>query len=187
VTTGKFACIGWGSLVTDWGELPCDGVWRNDGPALPLEFARESLGGRITLVICANAALVRTYWTELSVTTLAAARNALGKREYAASSPSWIADYIGYFEEDSQTGHGAGLEAIRAWVASKSLSGAVWTNLPVGFRVSRGTMPSAEDIASYFELLSAEDRNTALKYVRMAPTQTDTEFRRLLDAKYPAD
>lgn len=186
MTAGMFACIGWGSLVTDWGELPCDGVWREDGPGLPVEFARESLGGRITLVICPDVARIGTYWTELKVTELSAARTALGRREYAAANQKWIADYIGYFDATSGTGHGAGLEAVTEWAASKSLRGVVWTNLPFGLRASRGTMPSADEIASHFAGLSVKDRDVALKYVRLAPKQTETAYRRLLSAKYPA-
>jgi hypothetical protein len=47
----KIACIGWGSLIWDNGNLDSKGDWQNDGPMIPVEFARQSKNGRITLVI----------------------------------------------------------------------------------------------------------------------------------------
>lgn len=44
-------CLCWGSLIWDAGELPVCSAWHADGPALPIEFARESADGRITLVV----------------------------------------------------------------------------------------------------------------------------------------
>lgn len=81
------ACIGWGSLVRDPGELPCRGSWHDDGPALPVEFARESnakknqRGDKITLVICPESVRVRTYWISLDLPDLTAARKCLATRE----------------------------------------------------------------------------------------------------------
>ena len=77
----RIACIGWGSLVRDQRDLPVVGDWRNDGPMLPVEFARESGGRRLTLVICDGVQPVQTYWCLLNVSDLSNAVSKLAKRE----------------------------------------------------------------------------------------------------------
>ena len=45
----RIACIGWGSLVKEWGSLSCNGVWAEVGPVIAVEFAREFQEGRMTI------------------------------------------------------------------------------------------------------------------------------------------
>lgn len=45
------AILGWGSLIWCPGNLRIRGPWRHDGPVLPIEFARISADGRLTLVV----------------------------------------------------------------------------------------------------------------------------------------
>jgi hypothetical protein len=47
----KIAVIGWGSLIWCPGSLRIQTAWHNDGPSLPIEFARILKDGRLTLVI----------------------------------------------------------------------------------------------------------------------------------------
>ena len=77
----KIACLGWGSLVWDSRGLPVRKPWFMDGPLLPIEFVRQSEGGRITLVIVNNAAHIRSLWALLSVTDLEIAKKELADRE----------------------------------------------------------------------------------------------------------
>src|SRR6266568_4839894 len=75
------ACIGWGSLIWDMRNLDVNGNWRADGPLLPVEFARQSSNGRITLVLVEGAASVPTLWSAFNTRDLARARESLRQRE----------------------------------------------------------------------------------------------------------
>ena len=55
----KIACLGWGSLVWRPDNLLIRSEWFSDGPFLPIEFARRSQDGRLTLVIVEKAKPVR--------------------------------------------------------------------------------------------------------------------------------
>lgn len=49
---------GWGSLIWNPGNLAMTGEWQPDGPMLPVEFARVSTDGRLTLVIAPDVPAV---------------------------------------------------------------------------------------------------------------------------------
>lgn len=174
------ACIGWGSLVYSPGHLPFRAGWQYDGPLLPVEFARESGGKRITLVLCPGVPRVQTCWTLLDVPDFESARQSLGLREYPGAKPKWITANIGFW--DQATGNSFGLEAetIAAWATERGLAGAVWTNLPCKFNQTNGMMPTVEQVIAYLRALDGEARQKAEEYVRKAPAQIDTPYRRLI-------
>lgn len=179
---GAIACIGWGSLIWDPRDLPMRGQWHDDGPLLPVEFARESgakagqRGDKITLVICENTPRVRTLWTLLEVTDLTTARQRLAKREGIAKR--WESD-IGYWSCGGKTGDGREVATIGMWAASQGLEAVVWTNLPCKFD-GKDAIPSAEQIVEFLQGLDDEKRAVAEAYVRQAPAQIDTPHRRLI-------
>ena len=72
--SAMIVCLGWGSLIWCPDSLPTIGDWHADGPDLPVEFARQSKDGRITLVIEPGAKRVPVLWTRLTVGSIDAAR-----------------------------------------------------------------------------------------------------------------
>jgi hypothetical protein len=75
------ARLGWGSLIWEPRNLPIVEPWREDGPHLPIEYARQSRNGRITLVALASGPPVTTLWCPLRVTRTEDAVEALRERE----------------------------------------------------------------------------------------------------------
>ena len=75
------AVLGCGSLVWDPRCLRVKKPWYEDGPWLPIEYARKSDDGRLTLVIFPQAAEVQTLWAESTYDTLTEARKNLRSRE----------------------------------------------------------------------------------------------------------
>jgi len=165
------------------GTLPRLGGWHRDGPMLRVEFARESAGRKITLVICKNVPEVQTLWTLLDVEDIATARQKLGLREYDAAKPKWIEANIGFWDRSSGTSHGEGATAIAAWAEARDLEGVVWTNLECGFQASRGVMPSGEEVLAHLRALEGAERAAAEDYVSQTPHQVDTTYRKLISAE----
>ena len=62
----RIAVIGWGSLLWSPRTLPLAGTWSSDGPVLPIEFARISVDGRLTLIIEDGAKPIATYHAPLA-------------------------------------------------------------------------------------------------------------------------
>lgn len=166
------ACIGWGSLIHEPRGLPLAGGWEQDGPSLPLEFARESADGRMTLVIVDHDAPTTTLWAPLAVQTLEDAVVALADREGCSTRA------IGRWPNE---GHGPAAGPIGEWARRKELAGVVWTALKAGFRDARGTVPTLDQIARHLDGLSPAARGEATRYVRMAPGQVATPLRRDLE------
>ena len=64
----KIAILGWGSLIWLPKDLKFDtnSGWKENGPVLPIEFARISKDGRLTLVITPNGTEVPTLYAVMS-------------------------------------------------------------------------------------------------------------------------
>jgi hypothetical protein len=58
----QIAIVGWGSLIWCPGSLQIKSGWHRDGPPLPVEFARISGDGRLTLVIHPGSKEQQTLW-----------------------------------------------------------------------------------------------------------------------------
>ena len=174
------ACLGWGSLVWDARELPVQGKWFEDGPLLSVEFARQASDGRLTLVIVPGSTPVRTLWAPFSVGTVAAAREALRKRENVPEKnrEKHIKVWSTGDQNDSDPA------SISAWARGLKIDAVVWTALPPRFSGEEGRVPTPDEAVTYLRQLPHEQRRHAERYIRMAPRQVDTPYRRRFEAEF---
>ena len=176
----NIACLGWGSLVWDPKDLPIQRYWFNDGPLVPVEFARRSDDGRITLVIVPKdkARPVRSLWALMNGECLEDAREHLRKREKAKE--------IEHIKTWSRGKPPPGcLPDLDDWALARSLDAVVWTGLPSRFEGKKDGEPPAEDeILTYLRQLTGTKRDNAERYIRRAPRQTDTVYRRRIEAEF---
>ncbi len=61
----QIAILGWGSLIWSPRDLSMTGQWQ-PGPSPPIEFARKSADGRLTLVLCGDH-LVPTFLDKIGL------------------------------------------------------------------------------------------------------------------------
>jgi hypothetical protein len=163
---------------------------------LPIEFARISQDGRLTLVIHPGSADQPTYWAYSECTTLGEARENVRAREH-----SRLAD-IHYVLRDDNAAQGVPLEIgnrVREWLGQHAdIQGVVWAGLPSNWIDKRGRNFTPEDAVHFLqELETARDRakatyERAREYIANAPPLIDTAVRRALrargleDARLPA-
>lgn len=174
----KIGCLGWGSLVWNPEGLPIRGKWFQDGPMLPIEFARQSKDGRITLVLVRGVSFVRSLWALMSVTSLDEACKALADREGIPGK--MISASIGVWEQNSEATDEFN-KLMGDWAEHMNLDAVIWTALAPKFKDERRT-PSAEEVISHLSGLSHEKRKHAETYIRMIPRQIDTDYRRKIEA-----
>jgi hypothetical protein len=173
----QIACLGWGSLVWNPSSLPIHGEWFGDGPFLPLEFARQSSRGRITLVITSVPDRVRALWALLTSSDLQSAKKVLAHREGVIGH---IEREIGFWTPSGSSGHRAA-DIIGDWASNKSLDAVVWTALEPGLRGHRGTLPNQSEVLGFLRKLPQHQRRAAEEYIRNSPLQIDTRYRRQIE------
>ena len=175
--TMKIACLGWGSLVWDPRDLPTEGRWSGDGPKAPVEFARQSADGRITLVIEPTAAPVQLCWVVLNIGDFDRAKEALRDRE-GITGANWDSR-IGQWRRGEATPEV--MPGLPAWAEARGLDAVIWTALAPRFG-GRDVPPSANQLIEYLRSLTGNERASAERYVRCAPAQIGTKFRREIEA-----
>jgi hypothetical protein len=168
------ACIGWGSLIWDKRDLDVDGEWRANEPLWPVEFARQSNDGRITLVLVQRFAPVSTLWSVFNTRDLARARESLRQREGVPRTRA--GDLIAHWHRDERPAFEPD-PTISRWATAKNLEAAVWTNLGPRFAEIDGRVPTENEVVAYLRALESKKRTAAEQYVRRAPRQIATAYR----------
>ncbi|MEK6153893.1 hypothetical protein WIW50_11560 [Flavobacteriaceae bacterium 3-367] len=172
----QIAVLGWGSLIWDPRDLKSGKNWNKDGPLLPIEFARISDNGRLTLVICSNSNQVNVLWTMMEHKSLEMARENLKEREGTLNI-----DRIGYVNlvDNTQSSRYDGIaEVIIPWAKSKKLGAVIWTDLGVRFKDKIQKDLNLKNIIDYLGNLNSTKKELAKEYIMNAPKQINTEYRK---------
>lgn len=179
------AVLGWGSLVWNPGTLPLGSGWFEDGPELPVEFARKSKDGRLTLVLHGQKR-VPVLWAKLDCKGKSEAIEALRKREGTRER------HIGWrFGSSQSTSTEFGEQhriSISQWCFEKGLDGVVWTALPPKFgkdEAKNGIAPTQQEAIDYLHRLEGSHRDLAFEYIREAPQQIRTPYRAAFESVFP--
>ena len=171
---------GLGSLVWDPRTLPIRRYWFDDGPLVPVEFARQSDDGRITLVIVPDGRPVRVLWALMDTDCEASACVQLAAREGIRRS---VDNHVGRWPKPTTPT----VPGIEAWARARDLDAVVWTALPAGLKcpatgIRKDETPSETEVLDYLRALTGTRRDEAERYIRHAPPQVDTAYRRAIEA-----
>jgi len=181
--TLNIAVIAWGSLLWNTGTLDIRTPWHGDGPALPLEFARISRGGRLTLVLFPNAENRPTFWAVSNFENLDDSKANLADREGSSVDAIHVC-VRGADQEEPNFEDPAGKAEITKWLLGRDgLDGAIWTGLASNWASKRGKEFSVDDAVRYLSTLQGSALEAARDYITRAPPQIDTPVRRAMRAR----
>lgn len=166
-------CLGWGSLVWKPDGLPLASEWCADGPELPVEFVRHSDGNRLTLVLDNQAPLQPVLWAPLAASNLGTAVEQLRVREKCKTDKP-----IGRWPTEGIRPHA---ERIGEWAAARGIKGVVWTALGPKFGNRFGHRPTIDEAVAFLGAREDAERQDAEEYVRKAPPQIMTPYRRAFE------
>jgi hypothetical protein len=180
----KIAVLGWGSLIWSPRNLRIKTKWRSDGPRLPIEFARISRDGRVTLVILPRAKKQAVYWALSAFDDLGKARQNLKEREGSESKD------IHWFTAKGETAADIPetvIRSVRSWLRShQQVNAVIWTGLTTNWQEKRGQKFASKDAVRYLKELKPDRDgaettfNRAQEYVKNAPSLIQTRVRRAM-------
>jgi len=175
----RIAILGWGSLIWDPRELQIKDQWQTDGPLLPIELARISDNGRLTVVLHRGVSLVQTLWA------ISAYENLNQTKENLAARENTNMEKIGYVSiPDNQSNCQTVPEicdTIRQWLTDKGLDAVIWTDLASNFEKKTGMEYSEDNVIAYLRSLAGESLEKAEEYVRRIPSQVKTKIRKRIE------
>lgn len=172
----NIAVLAWGSLYWDKRELDIVNDWTDGGVILPIEFARISRDGRLTLVITEEYGTdIETYWAISKYSKLEEAIENLRIREGTNKKGIGFVD-LNTNENQSKFSQPL-LDKITAWANEKSIDTVIWTDLKGNFSEKQKKEFSYENAEKYLMNLSGEAKKKADEYIKKAPELTMTKLR----------
>ena len=174
----KIAILGWGSLIWLPKDLKFDtnSGWKENGPVLPIEFARISKDGRLTLVITPNGTEVPTLYSVSSFDSLDLAVLNLAVREGSGRKS------IGYYDKSKDEFSPIEFsfkENIKNWIQTTDFAAVIWTNLPEKLNLENMTKTEKDPDGriDYLQNLKGSESALAEEYIRNTPKQIATKYR----------
>lgn len=185
----RIAVLAWGSLVwqprNGHGELCVDAghPWQSDGPELPIEFARISADGRLTLIALPGYDTTSAVlWRWSCHEGLEEAIDNLARRE--TNAPRRHIHSVGRSGVLNGSPDPVIAGSVRSWVTSRAdVDAVIWTGLPPGprWRANGHDGFSVDAAVAYASSLTGEMRVRAAEYVVRAPEQITTPLRPRLE------
>jgi hypothetical protein len=166
-------CLGWGSLIWLPGALKIKNDWLNNGPAVAVEYLRQSNDGRLTLVIDKDGHRKPVLWAEMDFQNCEAAKENLRIREKTSGK------YIGLWQQGNRPP--TDIPEMNTWATSIGAQAVIWTDLPPKFGSDNFRKPSLKEAQQYLQELDYEKRILAKEYIRNTPLQIQTPFRAPLE------
>jgi hypothetical protein len=167
-------CLGWGSLIWNPNGLAMSGQWQPNGPALAVEYLRQSYNGRLTLVIDQQAPKSPVFWSGMLTDDLDAAMESLRRRE-----GNTRLEYIGRWRSGETDPEG--IPGLADWAETIQASAVIWTALPARFDGEDFRRPSYQQALQYLSALPRDIKTIAEEYVRRTPAQIRTPYRDSLE------
>jgi len=166
----RITILGWGSLIWDQQALEVEGHWKTNGPMLPIEFARKSMDGRMTLVIHPNSHKLKTLWIKSSNINLNDAIANLREREKTNFTN------IGYLTKNNKkrTRNEYILADLTEWLTILNLDAVIWTDLDSNIGL--------DEVIDYLNSITDHQIKTDVKnYIQRAPSGIKSKLRERLE------
>ena len=180
----KIAILGWGSLIWQPKELAYNKTfgWQKDGPILPIEFARISKDGRLTLVITENGTKVPVLYTLSNHHNLEEAVLNLAVREGSGRNS------IGSYDKNKDTFSSKFQfeDEIKNWIKNTDFDAVIWTNLGENWNIKNEKGDIIRQIEperriEYLKELKGNTSAIAEEYIRRTPIEINTDFRKKIE------
>ena len=170
-------CLGWGSLIWKPESLAISGLWEAAGPAVSVEFLRQSQNGRLTLVIDPSVPELPVLWAKMQMSDLGEAKESLRVREGNTKR-----QYIGAWTRGDESPEG--IPNLRNWAEQIGAATVIWTALPAKFEGEDHRKPTVEEAIAYLQKLEPSRRTLAEEYIRRTPQQIATPYRRSFEQHF---